>query len=328
MAMTPRRVLLLLCTTGMCLAASCRADGEACDSEDQALLQHDSNPRFNILQVSQTTVRKAKRCANEYFTKLASANLSSDYRPWRYRRMPASGRNMVIGAGMGTTGTHSVVVALEELGLKGYHFKDARASANEHAKEHGLPDYVVPIVEQLKQNTTACYGAIETFDFSTLPDNVEYVSDTPFTELFLDIYTQFPTAKVVLTTRPSLDWAKSRKKHANSPPPVLRPCGLAGVKDYAETDLAAMLDSYNDLVRCVVPPGNLLEVDLFQNGTNLTETLASFLDNRLEGRVEHSRAVNVKRHFLPNCQLASRMLCDSFIVPEKCEGNILDYINK
>ena len=67
-----------------------------------------------------------------------------------------------------------VVVALEELGLKGhdalheqakfevlhpragYHFRDARASANEHAKEHGLPDYVVPIVEQLKQNTTAC----------------------------------------------------------------------------------------------------------------------------------------------------------------------------
>ena len=38
----------------------------------------------------------------------------------------------------------------------GYHFKDARASANEHAKEHELPDYVVPIVEQLKQNTTAC----------------------------------------------------------------------------------------------------------------------------------------------------------------------------
>ncbi|CAE7735777.1 unnamed protein product, partial [Symbiodinium sp. CCMP2592] len=202
MAMTPPRVLLLLCTMRLCLAASCGADGQACDAEDQALLQHESNPRFNILQVSQTTVRKAKRCANEYSTKLASANISSEYRPWRYRSsMPASSRNMVIGAGMGTTGTHSVVVALEELGLKGYHFKDARASANEHAKEHELPDYVVPIVEQLKQNTTACRSAIETFDFSTLPENVEYVSDTPFTELFLDIYTQFPTAKVVLTTR-------------------------------------------------------------------------------------------------------------------------------
>ena len=38
----------------------------------------------------------------------------------------------------------------------GYHFKDARASANKHAKEHELPEFIVPIVDQLKANATAC----------------------------------------------------------------------------------------------------------------------------------------------------------------------------
>ncbi|CAE7644363.1 unnamed protein product [Symbiodinium pilosum] len=137
------------------------------------------------------------------------------------------------------------------------------------------------------------YNAVKSFDFSQLPANVEYVSDTPFTEMFLDMYTQFPTAKVILTTRPSLEWAKSRKKHGKTPPPVLRPCGLAAVEDYSDKDLAGMLDAYNELVRCVVPPGNLLEINLFKHGDKLTDTLSSFLNNRLlvqSGHEKHAKS--------------------------------------
>lgn len=173
------------------------------------------------------------------------------------------------------------VVALEELGLHGYHYKDARASANEHAREHKLPEFLTEIVEGMLANTSQCLETIENFDFSQLPKNVDYVSDTPFTESFLDVYFQFPEAKVVLTTRPSLEWAKSRRKHGNSPPPVMRPCGLQGLKEYSDEDLASMLEAYHDLVRCVVPRKNLLELNLFEEGLNLTSSLMTFLEDRL-----------------------------------------------
>ncbi|CAJ1460482.1 unnamed protein product [Effrenium voratum] len=52
--------------------------------------------------------------------------------------------------------------------------------------------------------------------------------------------------------QPSLEWAKRRKKvHKFTPVPVLRPC--------------------------VVPPDNLLEIDLFNGDANLTLALSNFL---------------------------------------------------
>ena len=96
--------------------------------------------------------------------------------------------------------------------------------------------------------------------------------------MFLDLYMQFPGAKVVLTTRPSLEWAKRRKNvHKFTPVPVLRPCGQSWMLEhYTDQTLAAMLDAYHDLVRCVVPPDNLLEIDLFNvpspGGLTLTHT--------------------------------------------------------
>ena len=226
-------------------------------------------------------VKKASQCAKKYYKKLEFLNLPPVYRTaWQPRKLPMTSRNLVIGAGMGTTGTHGLVVALEELGLHGYHYKDARASANEHAREHKLPEFLTEIVEGMLANTSQCHETIENFDFSQLPENVDYVSDTPFTESFLDVYFQFPEAKVVLTTRPSLEWAKSRRKHGNSPPPVMRPCGLQGLKEYSDEDLAAMLEAYHDLVRCVVPRKNLLELNLFEEGLNLTSSLTTFLEDR------------------------------------------------
>ncbi|CAJ1338084.1 unnamed protein product [Effrenium voratum] len=182
---------------------------------------------------------------------------------------------------MGTTGTHGVMTALESLGMHGYHWRDSRASANEHANKSKLPDFVVPLLDKLGSNVSfnECYKTVESFDFSQLPSNVDYVSDSPFTEMFLDLYMQFPGAKVVLTTRPSLEWAKRRKKvHKFTPVPVLRPCGQSWMLEhYRDQTLAAMLDAYHDLVRCVVPPDNLLEIDLFNGDANLTLALSNFL---------------------------------------------------
>ncbi|CAE7943249.1 unnamed protein product [Symbiodinium sp. KB8] len=270
------------------LAASIpQSASESCPDDVTALLQREGDavlqhPGFNILQVRRTMMKKASQCAKKYYKQLELLNLPSVYRTsWQPRKLPMTSRNMVIGAGMGTTGTHGLVVALEELGLHGYHYKDARASANEHAREHKLPEFLTEIVEGMLANTSQCLETIENFDFSQLPKNVDYVSDTPFTESFLDVYFQFPEAKVVLTTRPSLEWAKSRRKHGNSPPPVMRPCGLQGLKEYSDEDLASMLEAYHDLVRCVVPRKNLLELNLFEEGLNLTSSLMTFLEDRL-----------------------------------------------
>ncbi|CAJ1398422.1 unnamed protein product [Effrenium voratum] len=127
-----------------------------------------------------------------------------EYKPWKLRDgLPTSSRNLVISAGMGTTGTHGVMTALENLGMHGYHWQNSRASANEHANKSKLPDFVVPLLDKLGSNVSfnECYKTVESFDFSQLPSNVDYVSDSPFTEMFLDLYMQFPGAKVVLTTR-------------------------------------------------------------------------------------------------------------------------------
>ena len=279
------RAILFLRICG--LAASIpQSASESCPDDVTALLQREGDaalqhPGFNILQVRRTMVKKASQCAKKYYKKLEFLNLPPVYRTaWQPRKLPMTSRNLVIGAGMGTTGTHGLVVALEELGLHGYHYKDARASANEHAREHKLPEFLTEIVEGMLANTSQCHETIENFDFSQLPENVDYVSDTPFTESFLDVYFQFPEAKVVLTTRPSLEWAKSRRKHGNSPPPVMRPCGLQGLKEYSDEDLAAMLEAYHDLVRCVVPRKNLLELNLFEEGLNLTSSLTTFLEDR------------------------------------------------
>ncbi|CAE7303377.1 unnamed protein product [Symbiodinium microadriaticum] len=283
------------------LAASIpQSASESCPDDVTALLQREGDavlqhPGFNILQVRRTMMKKASQCAKKYYKQLELLNLPSVYRTsWQPRKLPMTSRNMVIGAGMGTTGTHGLVVALEELGLHGYHYKDARASANEHAREHKLPEFLTEIVEGMLANTSQCLETIENFDFSQLPKNVDYVSDTPFTESFLDVYFQFPEAKVVLTTRPSLEWAKSRRKHGNSPPPVMRPCGLQGLKEYSDEDLASMLEAYHDLVRCVVPRKNLLELNLFEEGLNLTSSLMTFLEDRLplvQAAVAHRRTI-------------------------------------
>jgi len=275
-------LLIAACMVGPGHASSC-PNSEPTQvrlGDDLSFLQHD-RPRLETVQVTQDLVRKASKCAKQYFDELSPLSLPMEYKPWRLRDLPVSRRALVIAAGMGTTGTHGVVTALEDLGLHGYHFKSAAASANERAKEHELPAFISEIVGNLRANASACYEAVEAFDFSQLPSNVDYVGDTPFPELFLDLYTQFPAAKVLLSTRSGLDWAQSRKKHRTSVPPVLRPCGLSTVTEYEDEDLAQMLETYNDLVRCVVPPENLLEINLFDSNKDLIDKLAAFLERDL-----------------------------------------------
>ena len=147
------------------LAAACSLQSGACDVEDNALLQYENNPRLNIL-VSESDAARTERCLQGYIGKVLPLNMLHEYKPWKLRDgLPTSSRNLVICAGMGTTGTHGVMTALENLGMHGYHWRDPRASANEHANKSKLPDFVVPLVDKLGSNVSfnECYKAVESF---------------------------------------------------------------------------------------------------------------------------------------------------------------------
>jgi hypothetical protein len=135
-------------------------------------------------------------------------------------------------------------------------------------------------------------------------DDVDAVLDTPVPMWWWDIVQahrardggEWP--RTILTTRDPRKWAARRRQHclagtcAATPPAILRPCGRPWtdgngrtrryVKISALTDAenARLLEAYEALVRCVVPPGRLFEVDLFaslEDDDALWRRLAEFL---------------------------------------------------
>ncbi|MES1201571.1 MAG: sulfotransferase family protein [Pseudomonadota bacterium] len=93
----------------------------------------------------------------------------------------------VIGAGLSRTGTHSLHLALQMLGLRSIHYDQAR-----------LNDIL--------------FGETQHPDFRRY-DDVEAVCDLPAALFYRELLDAYPDAKVVLTTRDLESWWRSVQVH-------------------------------------------------------------------------------------------------------------------
>lgn len=204
-------------------------------------------------------------------------------RTWRdtYRPPTTSAKRLVIGAGEGTTGTHTVAEWVSEardppLLVGHYHM--------------GYPNYTDP-ERRVAHNRKWKFGPFKalmdakpmqraTFDFDIFRD-WDGVFDTPVPQLFPYIFATYPNARVILTTRNGTAWWDSRShglvQKRLSPVPFaslsnrpvhrimkneMNPTGQ--MRGSNALDAALLLAAHNALVRCLVPRDQLLEFDVFE----------------------------------------------------------------
>jgi len=181
---------------------------------------------------------------------------------WAIRRHPlktahTSQRNFFILPGSGTAATRSLHYALEGLDMCGWHFNNNERWTTE----------LLSTIYASDHDAMNCHKHLQVFDYTSLPSHVEYVADTPMAELFLDLFLSFPNAKVILQTRPALEWAQARMDFCkNCRAPIQEPCGAGRTCDsFTVQQLARLENLKNDLVRCTVANERLLEFDPFSD---------------------------------------------------------------
>merc|ERR1719335_1460339 len=121
----------------------------------------------------------------------------------------------------------------------------------------------------------ACKNKLEQLFPSTFHYDKTFLIDMPTAELFLDLYWTFPDSKFILTDRPSLAWAKSRKKHHGGHStfaPIEEPCGYY-IDDFTDKSNARLFQYHNDLVRCIVPKERLFEMNVWDDAAEQLQNL-------------------------------------------------------
>lgn len=168
----------------------------------------------------------------------------------------------VIGTGVGRTGTYSLKMAINELGLGPCHHMEA-------------------VVEKMATQVPLWNAAHEgQADWSTIYEGFPSAVDWPTAAFFRELYEAFPDAKYVLTVRSAESWAESfgatiytLLSQADKAPPAMRDW-LAMCSAILERtgfppglDKAALMtgfETHNQAVRDTIPANQLLEFDVKQ----------------------------------------------------------------
>lgn len=207
-----------------------------------------------------------RRCVAAYADGLdaVQAGLGDAMRAHGLQPSKTSARRIVLGAGSGKTATRSLYSALVKLGLKGWHYRQSNTRRPANIWEE-------PLIKLLGRqagpyNATAaarCHAELQAYDFTGIPEDVEFILDTPTAELFIDLFLAFPEARFLLTTRPAMEWAFKRQRFRGIElAPIQEPCGQH-VEDFSTKSLAQLEELKNRLVTCVVPPERLLTISVF-----------------------------------------------------------------
>ena len=119
--------------------------------------------------------------------------------------------------------------------------------------------------------------------------------DDPAFFVLLDFFVSFPNAKVPFTTRPPESWAKKRWTHVfgnnedegggNGPVPILEPCQMSiryNLFNFSQQEIAMMYDMTNEVIRCIVPKEQLLEINIWTMNETFRAGLMSSLAKLLE----------------------------------------------
>lgn len=194
---------------------------------------------------------------------------------------------LFFGAGSGATGTSSLAMALRTI------LRDIDADLKiAHAWTWNPPencDWFTSLEWILARGLVSpeeCVKKLHAFNYTSIADSVGAVLDSPVYELFIDLFLSFPKAVWILTTRPSDDWAKARLQQPDAfwlSWPIQEPCvslasrPLLGGRP-SQKNMASMFSLGNDLIRCMVAPEKLMEIDVFTKPTDgLMVDLGNFL---------------------------------------------------
>ena len=176
-------------------------------------------------------------------------------------------RRLIIGAGFGSTATHTLTHALGVLKLEASHDHTSpmrngiKFPAATRSWRSGFNRFRHPRFRS-GPGLASCMDELHTMDVTAGLEYVDAVVDMPTAEFFLPLFAAFPNARVILTTRSGSSWAASRlKKHPETFAPYLNPCGQR-TRDYEASDLARMTDAHADFVRCAVAPERLFEFNV------------------------------------------------------------------
>mmetsp|Transcript_23682 Transcript_23682/g.38024 ORF Transcript_23682/g.38024 Transcript_23682/m.38024 type:complete len:241 (+) Transcript_23682:983-1705(+) len=191
---------------------------------------------------------------------------------------PVSEKEIVIGAGEGTTGTHTVAELIHQFHPDKkrpvVHWNDIYGNFKEHSQKYN--DTMRMWRKDYWSLITIKPEDLPTYNFTIL-EKYAGMADSPFPQLFPYIYRQFPNAKVILSIREPFEWVSKRMNHEKSPIPfaditmgshssVINKEVHANVLTVrAPPASSALLFSlHNALIRCMVRPGKLLVIDLFR----------------------------------------------------------------
>jgi hypothetical protein len=168
----------------------------------------------------------------------------------------------VIGVGVGRTGTYSLKLALEQLGLGPCHHMEVVL--------HHMPEQV-PLWNQALRGEP---------DWNAIYRGHASAVDWPTARFYRELHEAFPKARFVLTVRSPESWAASfaatiqklvAERHAAPPEMhdwlemaerVITTTGFTAGLDAA--GLAAAFTKHNDAVRAAIPKDRLLEFEVKQ----------------------------------------------------------------
>ncbi|MGA8205479.1 MAG: sulfotransferase family protein [Woeseiaceae bacterium] len=178
----------------------------------------------------------------------------------------------VIGVGLGRTGTNSLKLALNRLGLGPCHHMD---------------EVLRKMPEQVPLWAAAVDGRP---DWSAIYSDYESAVDWPTAGFFRELAEAFPAARFVLTHRDPERWADSFRKtiyrrlaERHARPPEVRDCLEMASAVIEKTGIPVELDrrrlieafvAHSDAVRAVIPADQLLEFEVREGW----EPLCGFLE--------------------------------------------------
>lgn len=220
--------------------------------------------------------KSAARCIANYADSLdqISSGLGTHIRQIQFNHSSRSQKNIVFGAGSGTTATTGLHQALKQIGLTGWHFEidaDWVTKLEETIQAPAPETYADDVSSDAR--IEACHRSLNEFDYTTLPSDIEYVLDEPVDVLLVHLLSTFPNAKFILTTRESLEWARRRREHPHSLAPLQDPCGLFITDFPSDSILAQLEDLKRDFARCIIPKHQLLEFDIWNMSKERNRTL-------------------------------------------------------
>lgn len=278
--------------TRVALAVACLSGADALkvDSADPAPVI----PPVNRTEIEVAVLQNAKSCVEAYATEIdefkPELNLGAHIRMIELESFREDRREMVFGAGSGSTATHSLYDAMtDNLGMNGWHFDIHGEWTHDLEDIMGNWAWTRTHVGHGLDDVPKCYNTLNWFDYTKIPQEVQFIMDEPTDIVFLHLFAIFPRAKFILSKRPLSNWVTARRGHKGSLAPMVDACGKP-IEDFTDAELEKLEAMKQKLVKCVVPKERLFEVDVFsetaEERLTLVQRLAEFTGRAVVGGTE------------------------------------------